>query len=273
MRGRRNLGRAEVDEPVAEEREIIYYCSVMVDEKEVEIRKRGGIKQIVLFVVIAVIVLVVAGVGVYFYQQYNHTQKLLKNPTLAAQDEQKTLIEKVGKLIELPTGEEPTIATVSDVAKLQGQAFFAKAKNGDKVLIYSKAKKAVLYDPNANKIIEVGPINLGNQSRSQQASSSSAPSGTQAMVKVAIYNGTKIAGLAGITEKDLKAKMSNVTVVSKGNANGEYKKTIVIDLTGKEKTAAEQIAKSLNGEVSNLPAGESKPDSATTDLLVIVGKE
>lgn len=50
--------------------------------------------------------------------------------------------------------ETPTIATVSDITKLQGQPFFAKAQNGDKVYVYSNAKKAILYRPSENKIIE-----------------------------------------------------------------------------------------------------------------------
>ena len=33
-------------------------------------------------------------------------------------------------------------------------------KNGDKVLIYSQAGKAYLYDPVINKLLEVAPINL-----------------------------------------------------------------------------------------------------------------
>ncbi len=40
----------------------------------------------------------------------------------------------------------------------KGQPFFANAQVGDKVLIYYKAKKAILYNPTDNKIVEVGPI-------------------------------------------------------------------------------------------------------------------
>jgi hypothetical protein len=65
------------------------------------------------------------------------------------------IVKKVGALVELPTGETPTVATVSDVTKLRGQEFFAKAQNGDKVLIYAKAQKAYLFRPGTNKIIEV----------------------------------------------------------------------------------------------------------------------
>ena len=212
------------------------------------------------------------GVGIYFYLQYDNAKKLLKNPTLAAQGEQKTLIEKIGKLIELPKDEEPTIATVSDVNKLKSQAFFAKAQNGYKVLIYSKSKKAILYDPKANKIIEVGPINVGDEKAAQPASTEPTDSSDKEPVKVAIYNGTKTSGLAGTTELQLKEKMSNVTVVSKGNAKENYTKTLVVDLTGKQKTNASQIAKSLNGEVGSLPQGEAAPASNSAQVLIIVGK-
>lgn len=73
-------------------------------------------------------------------------------------DTTEQIIAKVGKLVELPQGEEPTIATVTDLEPLQGQAFFAGAAVGDKVLIFSKSKKAILYRPSTNKIITVAPI-------------------------------------------------------------------------------------------------------------------
>jgi len=93
--------------------------------------------------------------GVMQYQQ-SHTKQ---SSVLAAQTEVDTLLGQVGKLIELPK-EIPTVATVSDVTKLQDQAFFANAKNGDKVLIFVQAKEAVLYRPSENKIIKVSPVNI-----------------------------------------------------------------------------------------------------------------
>lgn len=72
------------------------------------------------------------------------------------------LVGKVGQLVDLPQGETPTIATVNDASKLKNQAFFATAKDGDKVLIYSKAGKAVLYRPSTNRIIDYSTVNLGS---------------------------------------------------------------------------------------------------------------
>jgi len=70
-----------------------------------------------------------------------------------------TLIADVGKDVQLPVGETPTIATITDLAPLAGQAFFKDAHVGDKVLIFSTSKEAVLYRPSTKKVIVVAPIN------------------------------------------------------------------------------------------------------------------
>lgn len=87
---------------------------------------------------------------------------LSQDPQRMAQQEMLTIVGEVGKLMVLPEGETPTIATVTDPEKLSGQAFFANASAGDKVLLYTNAKKAILYSPSQGKILEVAPINLGD---------------------------------------------------------------------------------------------------------------
>jgi hypothetical protein len=71
-------------------------------------------------------------------------------------------VEKISKLIILPADETPTIATVSDLEALKGQPFFADAKVGDIVLIYANAKKAILYDPVLNKIVNATSVGIGS---------------------------------------------------------------------------------------------------------------
>lgn len=77
-------------------------------------------------------------------------------------DEKESLaiVAKVGKLISLPKGEEPTVATVTDKEKLSDQPFFKDAENGDKVLIYKQSSKAILYRPSTNKVIDVTSVNI-----------------------------------------------------------------------------------------------------------------
>ncbi len=86
-----------------------------------------------------------------------------RDPNVIAQKEIGSITKKIGKFMELPEGEEPTLATVSDREKIKDQLFFAKAENGDKVLVYPIAKKAILYRPSTGKIIEVANLTSGNR--------------------------------------------------------------------------------------------------------------
>lgn len=75
-----------------------------------------------------------------------------------AQDEITSVVNEVKKIMLLPD-ETPVLATVSDLEKVKGQEFFAKAQLGDKVLIFMNAKKAILYRPSDKLIVEVGRVN------------------------------------------------------------------------------------------------------------------
>jgi len=107
---------------------------------------------------LAILFLVAAGGAYYYYLKFN---ELKANPQKIAESEVAETVKRVGEIMVLPEGEAPTVATVADPARLKDQPFFAKAKIGDKVLIYTNARKAILYDPSANKIVEVAPLNIG----------------------------------------------------------------------------------------------------------------
>ncbi len=215
-----------------------------------------------IYAVGVALILVLAGVGFSVYQQF----KLKAQPQdsaasqKVAQGEVRKLVAEVGKLIDLPTGEDPTVATVADVTKLRGQPFFQKAKNGDKVLIYTQAKKAILYDPAAKKILDVAPINIGS------------PSAEQAQPKIVLRNGTTTIGLTSRVESELKKTIPNLNVVTKENAQkSDFEKTVVVIFSDSAKDMAINLAKILKGEVGDLPQGESRPKDA--DILVILGKD
>lgn len=226
-----------------------------------------------LWLIVIVVILVIAALpSYYYYNQYQKAQTLLQNPKASATAEVTTLIDKVGKLMELPSNEAPTIATVSDITKLTGQTFFAKAKNGDKVLIFTQAKEAVLYRESVNKIIQVAPVNLGSATSAANLKPSSAAgqiTPIPATITVAIYNGTTTSGLANKADNIITQAMPNATIIEKGDAKGNYSKTEVVDLSGNQNQVATQIAKLLGGSVSiSLPDGEAK---AGADILVILG--
>ncbi len=118
-------------------------------------------KNSVLISIILVAISASALMSTFYFWRQSNTLEIVDSPT-RGQEEVKKLIAEISQFMILPDDEEPTVATVSDPSKLKDQTFFAKAKKGDKVLIYTKAGKAILYDPVNKKIVDVTPINIGN---------------------------------------------------------------------------------------------------------------
>lgn len=212
--------------------------------------------RIIIGVIVVVVVIVLGGGGYYFYSQKPQSIK-----GAAAQEEVKKMVAEVGKLIELPTGEDPTVATVTDITKLKDQLFFQKAKNGDKVLIYTNAKKAILYNPTSKKILDVAPFNMGSSSAQV------------AQPKISIKNGTDTIGLTAKIEPQIKGSFPQINIVNKDNAvKNNYDKTIVVLLNDSFKDTATGLVNILKGSsVGDLPTGETKPKD--TDILIILGKD
>lgn len=70
------------------------------------------------------------------------------------------LLKAVGRMIMLPSNEEPVIATVADHSQFANQPFLAQAQNGDRLLIYLDAKKVYIYRPALHKLVDVGPVSI-----------------------------------------------------------------------------------------------------------------
>ncbi len=117
-----------------------------------------------------------------FYTYWSVAQKADKISENNKQSSQLTknsqaLIEKVGRLILLPKNEPPSIATINNVAQLQkDQPFYKDARNGDVMLIYFQAKKAYIYNPEANVIVNVGPVLMEKVSTDVSVSSTTSTS-------------------------------------------------------------------------------------------------
>ncbi|MBX4210408.1 hypothetical protein KW783_00350 [Candidatus Parcubacteria bacterium] len=94
---------------------------------------------------------VILAIGYFAFLDRTH------NPTSHVNSDK--VLRDVGRLIVLPQGERPTVAVVTNSDQLKNDSFFSVAKEGDQVLIYSKARKAYIYDPIARKIVDVGNVN------------------------------------------------------------------------------------------------------------------
>lgn len=109
-----------------------------------------------------ILLILLVGTGVTAYYFYQQAAVLAPNRPPIGQEEVASLMAAVGRLIVLPEGEVPTVATVSNPEKLKDQAFFVNAKAGDKVLIFTNAQKAFLYSPTSNRVINVAPLSVGS---------------------------------------------------------------------------------------------------------------
>lgn len=227
--------------------------------------KIKGKSRTIFAILGAFVGVVLLGFGVYKYVALRSEVVKLRSLPQAAQEatkeENARIIDQVKKLINVPTDETPTVATVSDSEKLKNNAFFANAQNGDKVLIYTTTKKAIIFRPGENKIIEVGPISIGTPSAS-----------VAEQVSVVLYNGTEVTGLTKKYETTLRDLVKNAKVTDRDNAKKrDYTQSLLIDVNGTKAGEATELAKTLGLQVGPLPEGEVKPVNA--DFLIILGAD
>lgn len=225
------------------------------------------------------VLLVVVAVGGYYAWHANVSSGDFGNLTPGAKlsDSQVTqLIARISKFLVVPADEQPSITVISDADQLaQQQTFYKDAKDGQVLLVYSS--RAIIYDAEANKLVNVGPV-VRNDNPAPTASGSTSspspsatPSVTPKAITIDVLNGTGTAGLAGKTASDLK-KNKLFTIGKVGDAKGAYKETIVVDLTkdAAKAAAVAELAKELGvTAVTKLPAGES---ATTADAVVLIGK-
>lgn len=112
-------------------------------------------KNKIFNLIIILIAIVAIFFGLYFYYKLHKIQSVTLLNDNQKENEVNTLITDISKLYFFPSDEKPTVATVSDPLALKSQAVFYLAQKGDKVLIFTKAGKAILYRPNINKIIDI----------------------------------------------------------------------------------------------------------------------
>ncbi len=94
-----------------------------------------------------------------------------------AEMDAQSLLAAVSKLIVIPKGETPTIATVIDPGQLKDQPFFINAQKNDKLFIFSNAKEAFLYNPSENRIVKVAPITIDETGAEQPTTASTTATG------------------------------------------------------------------------------------------------
>ena len=128
-------------------------------EEGVSHKKSGGFGAVLLAVLLAV---VIAGAGgtYYFYSQYQEAKRQLKEASSTGQNQVQELVSEVGKLMELPTDETPTLATIKNTENFAEHPFLSKGQADDKLLIYPQSKMVIMYRPSSKKIVAVGTVTM-----------------------------------------------------------------------------------------------------------------
>lgn len=138
---------------------------------------KGSNKQRILIILFVILTIALAaGLG-YLYKKYRDTQAMVyKLSTVQGQQElNKTQIEAIlsemRKLIVIPTGEDPAIATIVDIEQLKSSPFYKDAQNGDRVVLFNNAKKAYIYRPESKIIVNYAAFQPEEPAQQQQPAS------------------------------------------------------------------------------------------------------
>lgn len=223
-------------------------------------------------------------VGILAFGGFHFLNKL--TPEEQARKELGAAVVAVEKLMILPQGDEPVLATVTDADALtKQQAFFAGAVNGDQLLLFPRNLKAVLYSPSRKMIVNVGPIQqqpsvaVNDQVLNSNSQTNSSPKVDQpladniqsdSVLTVEVRNGSGENGRATEVAAEISA-MGRYEVVAADAASTAYKKTIVVALkdTDAAKTAANVLAEKVGGAVVvSLPKGEK---ASSADVVIVLG--
>lgn len=195
----------------------------------VKARKLKSLGILVLFLVIA------GG----FFMVFRPGQSPLTNDDIVIQVSREQSIQGDGN---------PVVLTVEDKTKAT-QPFLQQAENGDKVLLYYKAKKAILYRPSEKRIVHAGAY-------------------TSPDAKVFIRRGTNEQGAVDSVKDKLDA-VTDITLSSEDDSQRtDYKGITIVHVTDRYDEKVQELVRTLNAQIVRMPSGESFPDA---DILIIVG--
>ncbi|MBX4195358.1 hypothetical protein KW796_00095 [Candidatus Parcubacteria bacterium] len=120
-----------------------------IKRSEVEKDRSQNLKQasVIWLGAIAACTLIVYG-GSMIFDRY----KMITDNSPAS------IVAQVGRVVDLPKDEMPTIATITTMENLRDQPFFKDAMVGDKVIVFNNSRKAILYRPGTKKVIGVATL-------------------------------------------------------------------------------------------------------------------
>ncbi len=111
----------------------------------------------ILSILILIIILLLA--FAIFKKFYNPIDESNKKTDQLSEKQVASIVKKISKLIVVPSDEKPMIVPILNADELIAeQRFYIGSEDGDYVIVYPNAKKAIIYRESENKLINVGPV-------------------------------------------------------------------------------------------------------------------
>lgn len=244
--------------------------SSFFDEKQDVVPGKKHLLLPIALIILGLSVIIAVFSFIKYQEAMNKEDKTVSE--INNKDEVDKFVKEIGAYIELPEEETPTMATVSDVSKLANQPFFKNAQNGDIVLIYNNAKKAILYRPSTKKVIDITTINVGATITPVVSAS---PSAAIKKIRIVILNGTKESGLARKASDIIEGE--TVDVIATGNTSEDYQTTSISSIAASNPIKESDLKALIKGitkvttKVISFPSEEAKP--ANADVVIILGED
>ncbi|MGB0756887.1 MAG: LytR C-terminal domain-containing protein [Patescibacteria group bacterium] len=195
--------------------------------------------------------------------QISHKDYQLKTETIVPAQ---TMVDRVARHIVLPD-QDPLVVIVDQTNALVKQhPFFEKADIGDVILLYTN--KAILYDPDVDRLKNVGPLYYSELEKiSETLAEPGLPNEATGPITIEVRNGSQVAGRAGATGEELDSD-DLYEVVAVGNAaQYDYDTTYVVLLN--EDVEPDALVSAYDADlVTDLPIGEASSDA---DVVLILG--
>ncbi len=105
-------------------------------------------------------------------------EKIRESTQQSAGEVAQRVLSNVRQHMDVPEDPEPTVATIIDVNKLRETSeFYDKAENGDHLIITDK--RAILFDPERNIILDVVPVRIETDAEEEQPPAEDQPNNAQ----------------------------------------------------------------------------------------------
>lgn len=225
-------------------------------KKTLEVKSKKRVAIGVIYVSALVFAL---GFGTYFFVRYNQVNDKYQAAIMTQEQKNNQYLAAIGKVMDLPKEEKPAdLRLVKDKSKLGSAAvtkrFFDTANDNDIVVAYKNANMSIIYRPSTNKIVKtdnynnylaaVSPVAVGIIANAEQQAN---------------------------TEKLITDRLLNADIVGKNTPKVAQGSSFVVDATGANAKAAQELAEKLGLGVGQLPEGEAKVDGAT--LIVVMASQ